>query len=115
MPHDTLERACSACRSMGEHRFSSTVFSLILHVETFPEHSVAADRNATPSSRLFPVAAVILGILLAAVSLLADEIGVSGGGEGIGWKQLIGAIAGIVLALTGVALLLRPRGLLESD
>lgn len=76
---------------------------------------MAADRNATQSSRLLPVAAFIFGVLLAAASLLADEIGVSGGGEGIGWKQMIGAIAGVVIALTGVALLLRPRGLSGFD
>ncbi|MBX3070627.1 MAG: hypothetical protein KF883_09045 [Thermomicrobiales bacterium] len=76
---------------------------------------MAADSDATQTSRYLSVAAIILGVLLAATSLLADEIGVSGGGEGIGWKQLIGAIAGIVIALAGVALLLRPRGFTESD
>lgn len=76
---------------------------------------MAADRNATQTSRFFSVAAIILGVSLAAVSLLADEIGLSGGGEGVGWKQLIGAIAGIVLALTGVAVLIRPSRLSGSD
>jgi hypothetical protein len=60
-------------------------------------------------------AAVVLGALLAAGSLLADVIGVSGGGEGVGWKQLIGAIAGIVIALAAIAFLLRPRGLIGSE
>jgi len=69
---------------------------------------VASDRDATITSRFLPVAAIILGILLAVMSILADEIGVSGGGEGIGWKQLIGAIVGMVIALAGVAFLVRP-------
>ena len=76
---------------------------------------MATDRDATQTSRYLSVAAIIFGVLLAAVSLLADEIGVSGGGEGIGWKQLIGAIAGSVLAIAGVAMLLRPGGYLSSD
>ncbi|MGE3798214.1 MAG: hypothetical protein AB7G88_10245 [Thermomicrobiales bacterium] len=68
---------------------------------------MATDRDATIPSRFLSVAAIILGILLAVMSLLADEIGVSGGGEGLGWKQLIGAIVGLVIALAGVTFLWR--------
>ncbi len=76
---------------------------------------MATDRDATSTSRFLSVAAIILGILLAVTSLLADEIGVSGGGEGIGWKQLIGAIAGMVIAFAGVAMLLRPGNTSGND
>lgn len=79
------------------------------------EFRVATDRDATSTSRFLSVAAIILGILLAVTSLLADEIGVSGGGEGIGWKQLIGAIAGMVIAFAGVAVLLRPANTPGND
>lgn len=47
------------------------------------------------------------GLGITAVSLLADSIGVSGGGEGLGWKQLIGAIAGGAIALLGLGSLVR--------
>ena len=76
---------------------------------------MATDRDATTTSKYLSVAAIILGVLLAVMSLLADEIGVSGGGEGIGWKQLIGAIVGMVIALAGVTLLVRPRSLPGND
>jgi len=42
------------------------------------------------------------GGLLVVVSALADQIGV-GDGEGLGWKQLIGVIVGLVVMLLGLA------------
>jgi hypothetical protein len=42
------------------------------------------------------------------LAVFADQLGISGGGEGLGWKQLIGAIAGLVLLLIGLAWLLQP-------
>jgi hypothetical protein len=48
-------------------------------------------------------------------ALLADVLGISGGGDGIGWKQLIGAIAGIVIALSGLAYLVKPGGLISGE
>lgn len=66
-------------------------------------------RNARPqfTSRVLGLIAFVGGILMAAVSLLADSIGVSGGGEGLGWKQLIGAIFGGAIALLGLGSLFR--------
>lgn len=53
------------------------------------------------------VAAV--GIALAIVSALADQLDV--GKHGFGWKQTVGVIAGVVLALAGAAFVaLRSRG-----
>jgi hypothetical protein len=66
-------------------------------------------KNARPqlTSRIFGLIALIGGLATAAVSLLADSIGVSGGGEGLGWKQLIGAIFGGAIALLGLGSLFR--------
>ncbi len=76
---------------------------------------MATDREANTTTRYIATTAVVLGLVLAAASLLADQIGISGGGEGIGWKQLIGAIAGLIIALAGIAVLLRPRGLTGTE
>lgn len=59
------------------------------------------------TTRIAGLIAFIGGLLLTAVSLLADAIGVSGGGEGFGWKQLIGAIVGGAIALLGLGSLFR--------
>ena len=41
-------------------------------------------------------------------AVFADPIGLSGGGDGFGWKQLIAAIVGLVVLLSGIAWFLRP-------
>lgn len=66
-------------------------------------------RNARTqlTSRLVGLVAFIGGLITAGVSLFADSIGVSGGGEGLGWKQLIGAIFGGAIALLGLSTLFR--------
>ncbi len=68
---------------------------------------MARNARSQLSTRLAGMVAFIGGLGLAAVSLLADAIGVSGGGEGLGWKQLIGAIAGGAIALLGLSSLFR--------
>ncbi len=68
---------------------------------------MARNARSQLSTRLVGMVAFIGGLGLAAVSLLADAIGVSGGGEGLGWKQLIGAIAGGAIALLGLSSLFR--------
>ena len=69
-------------------------------------------KNARPqlTSRILGLAAFVGGLVMAAISLLADSIGVSGGGEGLGWKQLIGAIFGGAIALLGLGSLFRSSG-----
>ena len=42
----------------------------------------------------------VVGVVLALVSLLADPIGL-GGEPRFGWKQWLGLIAGIVIAIVG--------------
>lgn len=43
---------------------------------------------------------VILGVVLVIVSLAADVIGI-GNGTGIGWKQILGAVVGVLVAAVG--------------
>lgn len=66
-------------------------------------------KNVRPqlTSRILGLAAFVGGSLMAVVSLLADSLGVSGGGDGLGWKQLIGAIFGGAVALLGLSTLFR--------
>ena len=66
-------------------------------------------RNARSqfTARIPAFVAFVGGLGIAAVSLLADAIGVSSGGEGLGWKQLIGAIVGGAIALLGLGSLFR--------
>jgi uncharacterized membrane protein len=49
---------------------------------------------------------LVIGIVLALVSLLADPIGI--GSAGFGWKQITGVVIGVVLAVIGGVL--RSRG-----
>jgi uncharacterized RDD family membrane protein YckC len=50
---------------------------------------------------------LVLGVALTAGALLADVLNI-GGGVGLGWKQLIGVVVGLVLALLGGAWLIQP-------
>ena len=56
-----------------------------------PRHPTA------PATRI--VGALLMGggavVMIGAV--FADQLGISGGGEGFGWKQLIAAIVGLVI------------------
>lgn len=60
------------------------------------------------SIRIISAAMLIIGALLTLGSLFADQLNLTGGGVGLGWKQLIGAIVGLVLALLGGAWLIQP-------
>ena len=51
--------------------------------------------------RDWPLLALVLGLLLALVSLFADPLGV-GGTPGFGWKQTLGLVVGVALAALGV-------------
>jgi uncharacterized membrane protein len=44
---------------------------------------------------------IIIGVILALVSVLADVIGI-GNKAGFGWQQLLGTVVGIVVLLVGV-------------
>jgi hypothetical protein len=51
---------------------------------------------------------LVVGAVLTLASLFADQLNLTGGGVGLGWKQLIAAIVGLVLALLGGAWLVQP-------
>lgn len=68
-----------------------------------------------PAARILALVLMLVGAVAMVVSVFADRLGVSGGGEGFGWKQLIGAIVGLVILLAGVAWLMRPLTEAEPD
>lgn len=51
---------------------------------------------------------VAIGALLVIGSIFADALGITWGGDGYGWKQLLATIVGLVIALAGIGLLTRP-------
>ena len=61
-----------------------------------------------PMVRLFAALLLVLGLAVTVGSLFADEFNLIGGGEGLGWKQLIGVIVGLAVALLGAGWLLQP-------
>ena len=64
--------------------------------------------GATPAMRITAGAMLVIGALLTIGSLFADQLNFTGGGVGLGWKQLIGVVIGLVLALLGGAWLVQP-------
>ena len=48
-----------------------------------------------------PVILLVAGVLLFFVSLAADAVGI-GEGTGIGWKQITGAVIGVIVAAVGI-------------
>ena len=71
--------------------------------------------SGAPTLRPLALTLVVLGAVLIIVSLFADPLGVSGGGEGFGFKQLIAVIAGLVMVFGGVGWLLRPMMSPDQD
>lgn len=62
---------------------------------------------AHPAMRIVAAILLVLGALVIVASILADPLNI-GGGVGFGWKQLIGVVIGLVLALLGGAWLVQP-------
>ncbi len=69
-----------------------------------------AIRPAQPISRLLVLGLALIGVgtLFAVLSILADTLGISGGGEGFGYQQLIVLIISIVVILIGIGIVLQP-------
>ncbi|MBA3378206.1 MAG: hypothetical protein H0T93_04925 [Chloroflexia bacterium] len=63
--------------------------------------------NTKPTAKMIGFVLLLVGIGLAALSLLADWLDF-GGGEGFGYQQLIVLIVGIVLMLGGVCMVVPP-------
>ena len=49
------------------------------------------------------VVLLVVGVLLFLLSLAADPLGV-GAAPGLGWKQIVGAVIGVVLAGAGMTM-----------
>ncbi len=49
------------------------------------------------------VVLLVVGVLLFLMSLAADPLGV-GAAPGLGWKQIVGAVVGVVLAGAGMTM-----------
>lgn len=50
---------------------------------------------------------IIVGIIIGAVSLLADVLGLGGNLAVFGWKQILGAGVGVLLIIIGVWFVIR--------
>ncbi len=58
------------------------------------------------NKKVIGIALLVVGVILLVVSLAADSLGI-GGSPGIGYKQIIGAVAGVVVAAVGYVLMSR--------
>jgi hypothetical protein len=63
---------------------------------------------SSPGMRILATIMLVTGVLLTVGSIFADQLNLTGGGVGLGWKQLIGVVVGLVLALLGGAWLVQP-------
>jgi hypothetical protein len=63
---------------------------------------------ANPTIRIVAGDMLVIGALLTIGSIFADQLNLTGGGVGLGWKQLIGVVVGLVLLLLGGAWLIQP-------
>ena len=59
-------------------------------------------------ARILAIAFIVVGALLALVSVLADAIGFGAPGSTFGWKQLLGTVLGAIILVAGVILLRQP-------
>jgi len=65
--------------------------------------------------RILAITFIVLGVVLAAASALADQIGVGASTSSFGWKQLLGLVVGIVLVIAGIILLRQGDAEYEDD
>ncbi|MDQ3043835.1 MAG: hypothetical protein M3R06_01610 [Chloroflexota bacterium] len=61
-----------------------------------------------PARLAFAIALLLIGAVIASVGLFAEPLGL-GNDDGFGWRQLIATITGLVLLLSGLALLSQAR------
>lgn len=54
--------------------------------------------------RILALIFMLVGAFLALASAFADQIGLGAPASGFGWKQLLGLVAGVVLAVVGIVL-----------
>ncbi len=65
--------------------------------------------------RILAIAFIAIGVILAAVAALADQIGVGAPTSSFGWKQLLGLVVGIILVVAGIILLRQGDAEYEDD
>ena len=58
------------------------------------------------SRRTMGIVLIVVGVVLAVISLAADAIGI-GSYPGLNWAQILGTVVGAILALVGVWLAMR--------
>ncbi len=63
--------------------------------------------SSPPTRTWLALAFIAIGLVLVLGSIFADALGVTWGGDGYGWKQLLATIAGLIVGLTGVAIWMR--------
>lgn len=59
-------------------------------------------------ARILAIAFIVVGALLALVSVFADAIGFGAPGSTFGWKQLLGTVLGAIILVAGVILIRQP-------
>ncbi len=59
-------------------------------------------------ARILAIAFIVVGALLALVSVFADAIGFGAPGSTFGWKQLLGTVLGAIILIAGVILMRQP-------
>jgi hypothetical protein len=59
-------------------------------------------------ARILAIAFIVVGALLALVSVFADAVGLGAPGSTFGWKQLLGTVLGVIILVAGVILLRQP-------
>jgi hypothetical protein len=60
------------------------------------------------SKKIIGIVLLVVGVVLLIGSLAADAIGM-GSAAGFGYKQIIGAVAGIIVAIVGFVLYLKKK------
>jgi hypothetical protein len=56
------------------------------------------------STKSIGLTLIVIGVIVLAVSLLADVLGIGQSPAAIGWKQYLGAAIGLIIAVCGVIL-----------
>jgi hypothetical protein len=96
------------CFSRQPTRFFRSIFPFVTRPKAGGVGPVKPQNSATPAMRILAGLLLVIGVALTVGSLFADQLNLTGGGVGLGWKQLIGVVIGLVLTLLGGAWLIQP-------
>jgi uncharacterized membrane protein len=56
------------------------------------------------SRRSLGVVVTVVGLLVLAIAVFADPLGIGGADDTFGWKQIVGVVVGAVIAVGGIVL-----------